>query len=134
MISAVCVPPADVAIIWPKVSLLIYQAMRRGDFGSFAPVQEAVLAGRSLLWLAIEDRNIHAAAVTELHATEWRKVCVIVACGGKDMKQWIHLIDRIEKFAADEKCAAVRIIGRPGWEQVLSKYRPRRMVLEKDLQ
>jgi len=38
------------------------------------------------LWLALtyEDGDgvrIDAAAVTELHRTEWRKVCVVVACG-----------------------------------------------------
>ena len=60
--------------------------MKRGDLSSFGPVEDSVLRGDALLWLALtcEDGDgvrIDAAAVTELHRTEWRKVCVVVACG-----------------------------------------------------
>jgi hypothetical protein len=164
--------------------------MARGGIGSFAPVEESVLAGHALVWLALSARHpvgathaspflagfvgarhasplpaptkgdgpmpiIHAAAVTELHQTEhqgvhgtarrdgrerpdalherWRKVCVIVACGGSDMPRWLHLIEKIEDFARAEGCAATRIIGRKGWARVLAQYRTTRIVLEKEL-
>jgi hypothetical protein len=60
--------------------------MKRGDLSSFGPVEDSVLRGDALLWLALscEDGDgvrIDAAAVTELYRTEWRKVCVVVACG-----------------------------------------------------
>jgi hypothetical protein len=71
--------------------------------------------------------------VTELHQTEWRKVCEIVACGGKEMRHWLHLIERIEQFARDEGCTATRIVGRKGWARVLKDYCARRVVLEKEL-
>jgi hypothetical protein len=82
----VCVPPDKVALAWPHVRSLIFAAMQRGDLSSFGPVEASVLRGDALLWLALscEDGDgvrIDAAAVTELHRTEWRKVCVVVACG-----------------------------------------------------
>ena len=82
----VCVPPDKVALAWPPVRSLIFAAMKRGDLSSFGPVEDSVLRGDALLWLALthEDADrvrIDAAAVTELHRTEWRKVCVVVACG-----------------------------------------------------
>ena len=81
----VCVPPDKVALAWPSVRGLIFAAMKRGDLSSFGPVEDSVLRGDALLWLALShdgDRvRIDAAAVTELHRTEWRKVCVVVACG-----------------------------------------------------
>jgi hypothetical protein len=82
----VCVPPDKVALAWPPVRSLIFAAMKRGDLSSFGPVEDSVLRGDALLWLALscEDgggARIDAAAVTELHQTEWRKVCVVVACG-----------------------------------------------------
>jgi hypothetical protein len=82
----VCVPPDKVALAWPSVRSLIFAAMKRGDLSSFGPVEDSVLRGDALLWLALscEDGDgvrIDAAAVTELHRTEWRKVCVVVACG-----------------------------------------------------
>jgi hypothetical protein len=150
--------------------------MKRGDLSSFRPVEDSVLRGDALLWLALScedgDRvRIDAAAVTELHRTEWRKVCVVVACGAPsrvrasgrlqaperlrapgrlrpslraiasradasratDMRRWIGLLERIEEFARAEGCEATRIIGRKGWARVLTSYRTKRIVLEKDL-
>jgi GNAT superfamily N-acetyltransferase len=82
----VCIPPDKVALVWPLARNLIFAAMKRGDLSSFGPVEDSVLRGDALLWLALtyEDGDgvrIDAAAVTELHRTEWRKVCVVVACG-----------------------------------------------------
>ena len=138
----VCVPPDKVALAWPSVRSLIFAAMKRGDFSSFGPVEASVLRGDALLWLALtyEDGDgvrIDAAAVTELHRTEWRKVCVVVACGApsqvSDMRRWIRLLDGIENFARAEGCSATRIIGRRGWARVLTSYQAKRIVLEKDL-
>jgi hypothetical protein len=82
----VCIPPDKVALVWPLARNLIFAAMKRGDLSSFGPVEDSVRRGDALLWLALtyEDGDgvrIDAAAVTELHRTEWRKVCVVVACG-----------------------------------------------------
>ena len=141
----VCIPPDRVAMVWPRVSQLIYAAMKRGGISSFKSVEDSVLDGDALLWLAIADGNgigseVAAAAVTELHQTEWRKVCVIVACGGSTsacagagMNRWIALIAKIEEFARAENCSAIRIIGREGWARILTAYRPKRVVLEKEL-
>ena len=142
--EALCVDPAKVRLVWPRVSGLIHAAMRRGDLSSYGAVEDAVLCGDAQLWIAIaredgrkrpgEGLDIPAAAVTELQETEWRKVCVIVACGGADMERWIGLIARIEEFARAENCSATRIIGREGWARLLTAYRPKRIVLEKELQ
>jgi hypothetical protein len=106
--EAMCIPPDKVALVWPHVRGLIYAAIERGGLSSFRPIEERVLSGDALLWLAVacegtprvtaahedgcdnpdprerpdEDGTcVQAAAVTELQRTEWRKVCVIVACG-----------------------------------------------------
>ena len=140
--EAMCVPPDKVALVWPHVRGLIFAAMKRGDLSSFGPVEDSVLRGDALLWLALtyeagDDVRIDAAAVTELHQTEWRKVCVVVACGApswvSDMRRWIRLLEGIEDFARAESCEATRIIGRRGWARVLPSYQAKRIVLEKDL-
>jgi hypothetical protein len=132
-LQLVCVPPDNAAAIWPHVRALIYAAMKRGDLSSFRPVEASVLAGDALLWLAWDGTHIQAAAVTELHQTEWRKVCVVVACGGAGMRAWIPLLDGIEAYARAAGCTAVRIMGRKGWMRLLGDYRVKRIVLEKDL-
>ena len=140
--EAMCIPPDKVALVWPSVRSLIFAAMKRGDLSSFGPVEDSVLRGDALLWLALtyeagDDVRIDAAAVTELHQTEWRKVCVVVACGApsrvSDMRRWIRLLEGIEDFARAESCEATRILGRRGWARVLPSYQAKRIVLEKDL-
>jgi hypothetical protein len=180
--EAMCIPPDTVALVWPHVRGLIHAAIERGGLSSFRPIEDRVLSGDALLWLAVaregaaredgcenpdprerpdEDAAcVQAAAVTELHRTEWRKVCVIVACGAPsgrspasgrlrpssraavsraaasrtvDMRRWIGLIEKIEEFARAEGCSATRIMGRKGWARVLTSYQTKRIVLEKDL-
>jgi hypothetical protein len=129
----VCVPPDQAAAIWPHVRALIHAAMKRGNLSSFRPVEANVLAGDALLWLAWNGAHIQAAAVTELHATEWRKACVIVACGGRGMAAWLPLLAGIETYARAAGCGSVRITGRKGWARALPTYRTTRIVLEKEL-
>ena len=169
----VCVDPARAPDVWPHVRDLILAAMQRGDLSSFRAVEENVLRGDALLWLAIareehqgvdarlrglcrerpdgDGKRIAAAAVTDLHETEWRKVCVVVACGaprreGGDRGRgqpagmgpregggWLTLLDGIEDYARKAGCSAVRIMGRKGWARVLTSYRAKRIILERDL-
>ncbi len=129
----ICVDPALVSEIYPIVKDCIYQAIKRGNFGAYQPVEDNVLAGRSLLWVAVVDGRMRAAAVTSICQTEWRRVCEIVACGGRGMNEWVGLITRLETYARAEGCYAIRIIGRVGWQRVLKDYKPRRVILEKDL-
>jgi hypothetical protein len=132
-LEIVCVDPALVKSVWPLVAGLIRAAMQRGDVGAYHPVEENVLAGRSLVWLATDGTDIHAAAVTQLERTDRGLICVIVACGGRQMCRWLHLIEGIEEFARAEGCAATRIVGRKGWARVLPSYRAKRIILEKEL-
>jgi hypothetical protein len=129
----ICVDPARVSEFWPHVRGLIIEAMRRGDLSAYWPVESAVLQGRALLWLVWNGQTIEAATITEICQSEWRKVCVIVACGGKDMSRWLPLLDGIEQYAKAEGCSATRIMGREGWQRALPDYRRTKIVLEKEL-
>jgi hypothetical protein len=130
----ICVPPDEARNIWPKVYKLIHEAMWRGNISSFRDVADAVLTGNALLWLAI-DTEWRAVAITQTRSTEWRKVCTILACAGKDMRRWLPLLKLIEDYARDEGCSAVRICGRKGWQRVLlsQNYRAKRVILEKEI-
>ena len=131
--NLVCVDPRDVQRVWAFVSGMIHTAIRRGDISAFKPVEQAVYNGDMLLWLAIDDKTIKAAAVSEISLTENHKICTLVACGGKDMDDWLPLLEGIEHYARIEQCNSMRIIGRIGWERKLPQYRPHRIVLERKL-
>jgi hypothetical protein len=132
-VNAICIDPARVHEIWPKVSPLIFVAMKRGGLGSFKVVEKETLNGNYLLWLAMDGNKLFGAAITSLEKTEWNKSCVIVACGGQDVANWIGCIDKIQDYAKAEGCDRVLIYGRQGWEHMLPSYRPKRVVLERAL-
>jgi hypothetical protein len=129
----ICVGPSRVAALWPFARSLIASAMRRGGISDFSAVERDVLGGSALLWLAWDGEEIAAAAVTELAVVHGRKICTIVACGGRARSRWLHLIADLETFARREGCRATRICGRRGWSRVLPDYHATRVILEKEL-
>ena len=127
-VDLLCVNPHDVQKVWPLASGLIRAAIERTELSDFEDIERDVLAGNQLLWLAISD-HVEAAATTHLS----RGVCTLTACSGHQRERWLPLFVRIEKYAKDEGCRAMRIYGRPGWERVLDGYRREYVILEKAL-
>ncbi|MDE5451333.1 hypothetical protein GWE18_00385 [Bradyrhizobium sp. CSA112] len=126
--SLVCVDPEQIFEFWPHARGLIKAAIDATNLSDFADIESDVLEGKQLLWLAWSD-HIEAAATTHLS----RGVCTLTACSGHQRERWLPLFARIEKYAKDESCRAMRIIGRPGWERVLDGYRREFVILEKAL-
>lgn len=61
-----------------------------------------------------------ACAVTTVQTFPRAKVCMILLCGGENMKAWIHHVDDICDWARKQGCDAVEIPGRRGWKRVLN--------------
>jgi hypothetical protein len=129
----VAIPPADAHEVWPHVAALVKAAMEKGRLSNYTEVEQAVRSGAALLWLAWEGETIKAAAVTEIGEANAEKFCTIVACGGHDRGQWLHLLEGLEGHAKAEGCAGMRVYGRRGWGKLLKDYRVTRLVLEKTL-
>ena len=95
--------------VWPHVAALVKAAMEKGRLSNYAEVEQAVRSGAALLWLAWEGETIKAAAVTEVSQANADKFCTIVACGGHDRGQWLHLLEGLESHAKAEGCAGMRV-------------------------
>lgn len=127
-----CVPPDMAGQVWPRVRSMAGQAPDKTDMGTLAELDTDVLSGRALLWIVCEDA-IEAAVVTRLDLTEHSKVCTILACGGKNVRKGLHLLDSIESYARVEGCDGVRLYGRRGWKRALPDYREIGVVMERKL-
>jgi hypothetical protein len=133
MVDLLCVDPQRIHQVWPHVSDLIHGAVKRTNLSHTQDIEAEILAGRGLLWLALDRATIKAAATTSLVRTDRDLVCILTACGGEDMHQWLPLLRKIETYARDEGCACVRIYGRKGWARVLDGYRIDHVILGKAL-
>lgn len=127
----VCVDPAQIRAIWPHAAHLIRSAVLRTGLSDFQEIEDSILDGDALLWLAWNGKQIEAAASTILQKANGNLSCVIVACGGNDMGRWVGLIEKIEKYAKDEGCISTRIVGRRGWLRALEGYRAEYAIMEK---
>lgn len=131
MADLVCVDPKEIGRVWPHASHFIRSAILRTGLSDFKQVEDSILDGDALLWLAWNGSRIEAAASTILERANDKLSCVIVACGGDDMSRWLDLINGIEKYAKAEGCHCTRIIGRRGWLRALEGYEMRHVILEK---
>ena len=132
MTQLICVDPQQVEHFWPHVEPLLRPAIEKTGLSNFEDIEESVLIGCSLVWIAWDDK-IAAAASTTLQRIGSDLVCVLTACGGKDMDDWLPLLGKIEDYAKAEGCKSLRIFGREGWKRVLDGYNRTAVVLEKAL-
>lgn len=131
MMHLVCVPPADALRAFNVVEGLLRPAFAKTGLGSVADLRNALATGRSLLWLGWSGEAIEVAATTSIEHHDAGTVCVISACGGRHQGRWLHLIDAIEFYAAEEGCRALRIYGRKGWLRLLPDLKPIAIVADR---
>lgn len=129
----ICIDPAQVGHFWPHVEPLLRPAIENVGLSNFEDIEESILIGCSLVWIAWDGEKIAAAASTTLQRIGPDLICVLTACGGADRKRWLPLIAGIEKYARAEGCKSLRIFGREGWKRVLDGYEQTAVVLEKAL-
>ena len=130
-----CVNPEKIDEIWSHIKHHIEEAFASG-LGDETPdsTHTKLKHGSALLWLATENKQILAAATTEIFdCPNGTKVCFIGCCGGREIEKWSGCIRDIEAFARDERCAEVRLYGRPGWKKVFGDYRETWICLKKEL-
>jgi len=129
-----CVDPKDVSRVWPIVRYDIKRAFdRQPTDDTFAVAEARLLAGKSLLWISWTGCTIVGAVITELWQTPSKKVCGVIAVGGRGLDNCRSGLKRIEEFAKDEGCDVVRFCGRKAWARVLPDYKQPWITLEKNI-
>src|SRR3954452_2318448 len=112
MTTLICVDPERIHEVWPHVVDLIHRAVKRTNLSHTLDIDADVLKGDGLLWLALDGPRVLAAMKTALVLTDTDKVCILTACAGEDMHEWLPLRERIEAYAKAEGCTRMRIYGR----------------------
>lgn len=94
-----------------------------------------LLQQRMQLWVAVEDVEPLAIALTEIVQFPHVKECRVLCATGNDMKMWSNFIRQIEEWAQDNECRKMLVIARAGWEKVLKPYgyEKNHVQLERDL-
>ena len=106
-----------------------------GDYAT-ADVFAECSQAKMQLWIVYDEERDDlpvAAVVTSLPETIRQRRCVICYLGGSGIMDWVRFLSEIEAWAKEKGCVSVDILGRPGWERMLSDYRKTAVVLRKFL-
>ncbi len=135
-VEFVAIGPGDIGQLWKLAEKHIDLATKLTEKIDTQDIEQKCLLGDMQLWLAVDEHHIYAALITEIltYVSGW-KVVRMLACGGDNMQLWKDELDRtITKFARDERCDAVEIIGRAGWGRVYPEYIEIERVFSKPLE
>lgn len=133
-VDLVCVHPDEIERAWPHASAWVKSAFDTGlGDSTFESTRGLLFGGHALLWLIVDRGGVVGAVVTQIVQEPAKKLCTVLALGGTGMARWKHLMTKIEKYAAHERCAAVRIYGRSGWQRVYPEYTQPWIALERKL-
>lgn len=101
--------PEEVPCVFPCVKHLIRKALERGSRYTCDDIYTGLLSGKMQLW----TYGVKAALVTGVVKRE----CILLACGGYDIKSWIRHLDDVAAWAKSNNCTHLRIQGRRGWSR-----------------
>jgi len=122
----------DLEPIWEEIKPHLKSALSYSDDKySLEDIREGIEGKEMQLFIVVKE-DILATVVTSIYEYPNSKVMTVVLTGGEKMDKWIHLIEQLERWAKDEGCDYMEILGRPGWERVL-KWEKKAVLLKKNI-
>ena len=113
---------------WERCQGYILDALAYANHShSIDDVKQAVMTGTAQ-FMPLEK----SAIVTEVVDYPKQSVCRIWLAGG-DMDELLEAEKQIAVWARSIGCTGMEIIGRKGWQRVLTEYTPQSVVLTKEL-
>ena len=128
--------------VLPKAAKLLDEAMQanRGHVvEGYLDVISDLQTGHKQLWICVDKEHPlgDLAAVVVTQATDHPKAryLSVLYLAGKNMPEWIGLVESIERYAKELGCDFMLASGRMGWKPVLEEFGWRRTaaVYEKEI-
>ena len=128
------VQPEDIAYIWEEVAPLLDKVKEHTE-GELETDDflEPLTHGNMQLWIATEDKDIHAVMVTQFVIYPQKNILRIISLAGDDFEKIRNFQEIIEGFAIKNECTALEMWGRKGWKKLLPDWRDTYIVYTKDL-
>jgi hypothetical protein len=131
---AVLVEPDEIEAIWHHVQPLLEKSTPHSegemDAEDMFPI---LLSGEMQLWVAIENKEIIAAMVSQIITYPKKRVMRIISIGGADMEKWMPNFPLFENWALNLGCTSIEAWGRKGWLRVLDDWKCSYHIITKDL-
>ena len=100
---------------WDRALPSIKKALDRGSNYTLTDIFYGLSRAEMQLWLYGSDALVTALQINK----SGKKHCLLLACGGDRMSDWLQYLSYVEDWARDEGCQEIRIYGRVGWSKKL---------------
>lgn len=106
---------------WPMARAALTPAIDIAD-ETWLEVETALASDHMQLVVALKGGDPVSYALTRSALTKRGEILEVYACGGSRMREWaVEAMAAIQAAAKVAGMAGVRVLGRPGWERILSK-------------
>jgi len=131
---AVLVGIDEIESIWHHVQPLLEKSAPHSEGEMEAEdMFPILLSGEMQLWVAIENKEIIAAMVSQIISYPRKKVMRIISIGGSDMEKWMPNFPIFENWALNLGCTSIEAWGRKGWLRVLDDWKCSYHIITKDI-
>jgi hypothetical protein len=130
------VPPRLLPTAWPLVEEWVATALRRGNADqSPDDVRRHIERETMQLWLAWANGEPRPRGVwvTEVLESARGRYCNIVVLAGGGFETWRHLEGFLAKWAREQGCVRLTMVGRKGWARRLGGWREAAVTLERQI-
>lgn len=110
-------------LVWHVVEPMIQAAIEKSNEElTTKAIYDKVIKGDMLLVNITEgDKILSAVTLEKRDFDSGKSVLYICTAGGVDLYKWQNLIDEVSMdIARDSGCDEIYIIGRPGWQKMLT--------------
>ena len=124
----------DIELVWDEVIPLVEKALSHAE-GELIPsdIRKHLDTGDLRLWVAMEDRDIIAAMVTEIIQYPRKKIVRVITVAGKDMSMWYDFLPMLEGYAVRNGCSSLEAWTRKGMTRKLKDWKHSYDIITKDL-
>ena len=124
----------DIDMVWDDVSPLIEKALRHAE-GELIPddIKKHLDSANLRLWVALKDKDVIAAMVTEIIKYPRKKIVRVITLAGKDMSLWYDFLPMLEGYAIRHGCSSLEAWTRKGTTRKLKDWKHSYDIITKDL-
>ena len=117
------VPAAYLERAWPLLVGFVEAAARENAhlIGSDA-YRDRIAARDMQLWAIRKGNETVGALITEVYDSQAGRTCGIPICSGRNMTEWLHLLEELRVWARENGCVRMECNGRAGWERALKRF------------
>ena len=124
----------DVDMVWDDVAPLIEKALLHAE-GELIPddIKKHLDTSELRLWVALENKDVIAAMVTEIVQYPRKKIVRVITLAGKDMSMWYDFLPMLEGYAIRSGCSSLEAWTRKGMTRKLKDWKHSYDIITKDL-